>query len=120
MVDSKENEAMESGGGETINIKTHFYEFKEYPVFMELISQLPANTSGELSKQERAHEQFLYICDQYQEQPHLVDKFLQEIFERLIDTVKAAMAKPDKDNLINECFKYMHLLTKVYIHYFIF
>jgi hypothetical protein len=105
----------EMPGAESATIRTHFYDFKEYPQFMNLIASIRENVSGELSKQERAFEQFLYICDQYQEQPHLIDKYLQDIFEKLINTVKSAMGLECEIDakLINECFKYMHCLTKL-------
>jgi hypothetical protein len=117
LAETSAEESEELPGAESSALKTHFYEFKEYPVFMSLIACIGENTSGELSRQERAYEQFLYICDQYQEQPHLIDKYLQDIFEKLIGTVKSAMhtttTTPTNDNLINECFKYMHCLTKL-------
>jgi hypothetical protein len=96
------------------NNKTHFYEFKEYETIIKLIDALPLNVK-ELREQEKAHEQFLFIIDQYQEQPHLIDKFLQEIFEKLIKLVKENLepCTKENDNLINECFKYMHCLTKM-------
>ncbi len=73
------------------NQTTHFYEFKEYVQVLSLIEQLPA-TSQDLRRRERAHEQFKFICDTYQEQPHLVDPYLPTIYEKLIALVKAAIS----------------------------
>ena len=73
------------------NKTTHFYEFKEYNKILGLIEHLPAN-SVDLRKRERANEQFTYICNAYQEQPHLVDPYLSSIFEKLIGVVKTAIA----------------------------
>lgn len=72
------------------NTVTHFYEFKEYEKVINLIDQLPAN-SVDLRRRERALEQFKFICDAYQEQPHLIDPYLLTIFEKLIGVVKAAI-----------------------------
>jgi hypothetical protein len=49
------------------------------------------------------------ICDSYQEQPHLIDPYLCEIFDGLIKIVK----NTKNDELIHEAFKYMHCVTKV-------
>ena len=100
------------------SLKTHFYEFKEFTTFMNLIDSVTVNCQ-ELTRQERAHEQFLFICDQYQEQPHLIDKYLSEIFDKLIGTVKFHLGghghstPPCSALVINECFKYMHCLAKM-------
>ena len=113
------------------NKQTHFYQFKEYEKVIELIDKLPVNIKV-LRDQERSFEQFLFICDSYQEQPHLIDPFLQEIFEKLVAIVKKCMdqhadicssVKEDEaerkrrvelnDELINETFKYLYSLTKM-------
>ena len=103
------------------NRKTHFYEFKEYKTIIRLIDTMRVNLKV-LREGERAYEQFLFICDQYQEQPHLIDPFLPEIFEKLIDIVKKTLKSQkanevgdvnEDDQLINECFKYMHCLAKM-------
>ena len=101
------------------NKKTHFYEFKEHATVIKLIDNLAANLKV-LRDGERSFEQFLFICDQYQEQPHLIDPFLAEIFDKLIATVKKCIRKDNEsadqafnDQIINECFKYMHCLAKM-------
>lgn len=100
------------------NKRTHFYEFKEYETVMKLLNNLP-NSIKELRDREKSFEQFLYICDAYQEQPHLIDPFLTEIIDKLIDLVKSSMKadlnemKEHDELLINESFKYMHALTKM-------
>lgn len=100
------------------NKKTHFYEFKEYAILVKIIEQVAQNLKL-LRDSEKSYEQFLFIVDTYQEQPHLIDPFLNEIFDKLIDTIKQnmspALATPTKesDAIINECFKYMHCLTKM-------
>ena len=92
--------------------QTNFYKFKEYDTLISLIEKLPENLKS-LREKERSCEHFLLICDTYQEQPHLVDPFLQEIFEKLIKIVKSNMSESANDELINEAFKYMYFLTKM-------
>jgi hypothetical protein len=101
---------------------THFYEFKEYKTILSLIDTLSVNKLKVLQNSKKSYDYFLYICDQYQEQPHLIDPFLPELFEKLIGIVKkcitASSSKQEQelkenDELINECFKYMHCLAKM-------
>lgn len=72
------------------NKTTHYYEFEEYPVLVELIEKLIPN-SADLRKRETAHQKFNFICNKYQEQPHLFDPYLSSMFEKLIDVVKVAI-----------------------------
>lgn len=94
--------------------KTHFYEFKEHDLVIKLIEDLPKNVKL-LRDKEKSFQQFLFVCDCYQEQPHLVDPFLSEIINKLIDMVKSCMKENNKemDELLNECFSYMHALVKM-------
>lgn len=69
---------------------TFLYDFKEYTQMTGLIEQLPAN-STDLRKRERANEQFKFICDTYQEQPHLIDPYLLSLCEKIIGVVKIAI-----------------------------
>lgn len=73
------------------NKTTHFYEFKEYNQVLSLIEQLPTNSS-DLRRRERAYQQFNFICNTYQEQPHLMDPYLLNIFEKLIGVVKTVIS----------------------------
>lgn len=95
---------------------THFYEFKEYETFMNLIKNLPQNVK-DLRNKEKSFEQFLFICDTYQEQPHLIDPFLSEIIDKIIERVKSCIRvqepTQETNDLINESFKYMHSLAKM-------
>jgi tubulin-specific chaperone D len=105
---------------------THFYKFKEYDIVINLIDALPTNVK-ELRSKEKAYEKFLFVCDTYQEQPHLVDPYLSQIFEKLIEQVKqsykrliideasgdSSLSTQFHNDLINEAFAYMHCLTKM-------
>jgi tubulin-specific chaperone D len=92
----------------------HLYHFKEYDIAIELIDNLPENIKV-LCNEERAYEKFSFICDSYQEQPHLVDPVLGEIFEKFINLIKNTLSSTSQvnDKLIHECFKYMYCLTKM-------
>ena len=92
--------------------QTNFYQFKEYDTLIGLIDKLPENLKNQRDK-EKSREHFLLICDKYREQPHLVDLFLRQIFEKLIQIVKSNMSDLSNDELTNEAFKYMFLLTKL-------
>lgn len=101
------------------NKRTHFYEFKEFETVMKLIQNIPINVKV-LRDKERSFEQFLFICDSYQEQPHLIDPFLMEIFDKLIGLVKTCMDNDKEkkniefnDEIVNESFKYMYSLCKM-------
>ena len=112
------------------NKQTHFYQFKEYDKVIDLIGKLPVNIKV-LRDKERSFEQFLFICDSYQEQPHLIVPFLQEIFEKLVAIVKKGIDQHAEicssvkneaerrkqvelnDELVNETFKYLYSLTKM-------
>ena len=98
------------------NKKTHFYEFKEYESLMNLIKNIPTNIKT-LRDKEKSFEQYLFIIDSYKEQPHLIDPFLLNIFDKLIelikDNIKDEGKSAENDALINECFKYMYCLTKM-------
>ncbi|CAF0942097.1 unnamed protein product, partial [Brachionus calyciflorus] len=95
------------------NKKTHFYEFKEHDKVKKILSNLPLNIT-DMRNRERSYEQFLFICDTYQEQPHLIDPFLTEIIDTIINTVKREIQLKEPSKLIiDESFKYMHCLAKM-------
>lgn len=95
------------------NKKTHFYEFKEHDQVKKLLDNLSENIK-DLRNRERSYEQFRFICDTYQEQPHLIDPFLSNIIDKIINTVKQEIQKDTPSNiLIDQAFKYMHCLAKM-------
>ncbi|RMZ99377.1 tubulin-specific chaperone D [Brachionus plicatilis] len=95
------------------NKKTHFYEFKEHDQVKKLLDNLPENIK-ELRSRERSFEQFRFICDTYQEQPHLIDPFLSDIVDKIINTIKQEIQNENPCKLlIDQAFKYMHSLAKM-------
>jgi len=91
---------------------THHYAFKEYNLLMTLIAELPRNVVR-LRDKEMACQKFVLIIDEYQEQPHLIDPFLTEIFDTLIAYIQQNVNKPENVQLIHESFKYMYHVTKM-------
>ncbi|XP_069674548.1 tubulin-specific chaperone D [Periplaneta americana] len=59
---------------------------------------------------ERAYERFLYILDQYQAQPHLLDPHLDNILDKLISIVRDGESPIE---LKHATFKYLYVLMKV-------
>ena len=88
------------------------YKIEEYSTLISLIDKLPTNIKL-LRNKETASESFIFICDSYQEQPHLVDPFLSELFDKLIKHVKDNIEKKENAQVIHEAFKYMYYLTKM-------
>jgi tubulin-specific chaperone D len=125
-MNQSENEMDEDETSCPTSRRTHFYKFKELDIVLNLIESLPLNVR-ELRTKEKAYEKFLFICDTYQEQPHLIDPYLSQIFDKLIEQVKQsnrqlnAKERSDELNdstqfhndLINEAFAYMHCLVKM-------
>ncbi|XP_076451234.1 tubulin-specific chaperone D-like [Babylonia areolata] len=84
-------------------------QFTEIQEVRELIDSLK-NVWNDLRRSEMALERFTYIVDDYQEQPHLIDPYLEEILMKLLTIAR------DKDSpkgLSQEVFKYMYLVTKM-------
>ncbi|GAB6032084.1 hypothetical protein CHUAL_010448 [Chamberlinius hualienensis] len=59
---------------------------------------------------ERCLEQFTNIFDKYQEQPHLLDPYLDIYLSQLLDV---AMDSHSEDALKHQCFKLLYTITKV-------
>lgn len=91
---------------------THHYAFKEYNQLMQLIKDLPVNVK-KMREREMACQKFLLIIDEYQEQPHLIDPHLTEIFDKLIAYIQGNADKPENVAVIHEAFKYMYSVTKM-------
>ncbi|GFR29007.1 tubulin-specific chaperone D [Trichonephila clavata] len=83
--------------------------FKEYDEIISLISQLKT-VYHDQSLSEKVIERFMYILNQYQEQPHLLDRYLDDFINELLKI--ARNAESDK-NLQYLAFKFLYIITKV-------
>lgn len=83
--------------------------FKEYDEIINLISQLKT-VYHDQSLSENVIERYVYILNQYQEQPHLLDRFLDDFLNGLLEIAR----KVDNDkNLKYLAFKFLYIITKV-------
>lgn len=62
------------------------------------------------SESERAYERFKYIINQYKEQPHLIDPYLDEILSEIIYLIRNGAISI---SMKHKAFKYLHLVTNV-------
>lgn len=83
--------------------------FKEYDEIIGLISQLKT-VYNDQSLSENVIERYVYILNQYQEQPHLLDRFLDDFLNGLLEIARNV----DNDkNLQYLAFKFLYIITKV-------
>ena len=61
--------------------------FKESKEIVEIIQNL-SSTLQDTNQHELAVERFRYVLDWYQEQPHLLDPFLEEFLRLMIENIK--------------------------------
>ena len=83
--------------------------FREVQEVNEILNTVVEDSQDATTAEKRA-ARLSFILDQYQEQPHLLDKHLDQMLSKLIDTVRqknAAMAA------IHLGFRYLGFLTKV-------
>ncbi len=81
--------------------------------FHELLTLIPEDLNRQKTTKEISFQKFLFICDQYQEMPHLVDPYLAGIIDKLVSVVKENMNTPENIELVHEAFKFMYCLTKM-------
>ncbi|GFR62125.1 tubulin-specific chaperone D, partial [Elysia marginata] len=83
--------------------------FKEIDEVKELIKNLN-NICHNTIEMEMSAERFTFIVDDYQEQPHLIDVYLEELLMMLLNIGKNPSApKP----LSRQAFRYLYLITKM-------
>lgn len=84
--------------------------FSEVEEVLEMINNLQNIHNAELSVIERAYERYVYILDQYHEQPHLLDSHIDTLLHKL-----CALSRYDDNpiTLKHLAFKYMYVITKV-------
>ncbi|GBM64386.1 Tubulin-specific chaperone D [Araneus ventricosus] len=83
--------------------------FKEYDEIISLISQLKT-VHNDQSQSEKVIERFIYILNQYQEQPHLLDRYLDDFLSELL---KIARSPDNEKSLQYLAFKFLYIITKV-------
>lgn len=85
--------------------------FSEYDEIVALIENLP-HAYSQQTNSELSDEKFTLILDKYQEQPHLLDPYLEDLLTRLMKYVRTESSK----GLLLHAFRYMYLITKVRGH----
>ncbi|KAK7502461.1 hypothetical protein BaRGS_00006414 [Batillaria attramentaria] len=83
----------------------HFKEINEVRGLIESLKDVV----DDMRAQEMACERFTFIVDEYQEQPHLIDPYLEELISRLLSIARDPSSSKA---LSQEAFKYMYLITK--------
>lgn len=88
-----------------------FVDIKKINQLVDNLNELKDNDQQSLLKSEIIFQNFSTILDQYQEQPHLIDPFLKDLINKLLNLIKR------EDNLntlaFHTTFKYLYHLTKV-------
>ena len=82
----------------------------EAPRLRQLIEELDEAVVGDVVRREVAYENFLKIIDHYQEQPHVIDAYLEEMIAALL---AKGRKKDNTDLLTNQAFTYIYLITKM-------
>ncbi|KAK4474745.1 hypothetical protein MN116_001870 [Schistosoma mekongi] len=85
-----------------------FTEFKHFDQIMKLISDIKLGIS-DLHKKENIEETFILIFNFYQEQPHLLDPYLEKMISACLDIVRCPLTKPE---VLHFAFRILYLMTK--------
>ncbi|XP_041362453.1 tubulin-specific chaperone D-like [Gigantopelta aegis] len=88
---------------------SHLQEFKEIEEIRKLIAALKNTCMNQLDR-EISCERFTYIIDSYQEQPYLIDPYLESVLNQLLEIVRDQNSPPI---LVHEAFKYLYFITKM-------
>jgi hypothetical protein len=94
---------------ENIGLGCALEMFSEYEEVINMIENLRTIYSSEMSV-ESAYERFMYILNQYQEQPHLLDPHLDSILDKVICIVRCGDSSTE---LKHATFKYLYFIMKV-------
>lgn len=95
--------------GDTVGLGCALEMFSESKEVLGMIKNLICE-SDSLREWEKAYERFKYIINQYKEQPHLIDPYLDEILSEIIFLIRnVAISLSTK----HKAFKYLHLITNV-------
>lgn len=83
--------------------------FSEYREVLDLIENLK-NIYDNQQAVEVSSEKFIFILDQYQEQPHLLDSNLDSLLNNLIDIIRN---RENAEGLKHVAFRYIKHIMKV-------
>lgn len=86
-----------------------FNSFKETEEINSLINQLRVPNLS-ISSIEKNVERFKFIVSQYQDQPHLLDPYLEDIIGNILTIIHDQVIS---DDMKNYAFKYLFLLMSV-------
>lgn len=95
---------------ENIGLACALETFSEVDEVLSLINNLKDVYNAELSVVEKTYERYLFILDQYHEQPHLLDAHIDKLLDKLC-TIARNVEYPDA--LRNLAFQYMYVIIKV-------
>ena len=94
---------------DTIGLGCALEIFSESKEVIGMIKNLKCESES-LRESEKAYERFKYIINQYKEQPHLIDPYLDEILSEIVYLIRnSAISLSSK----HKAFKYLHLITNV-------
>jgi hypothetical protein len=83
--------------------------FSEHEEVINMIQNLRTIYSSTVNM-ELSYARFVYVLNQYQEQPHLLDPHLDNILDKLISIVRCEDSSME---LKHATFKYLHIIMKV-------
>ncbi|RZF49027.1 hypothetical protein LSTR_LSTR011389 [Laodelphax striatellus] len=85
--------------------------FSEWKEVLNMINSLKsASDNQDVSKTEQANEKFKYILNQYKEQPHLLDPYMERMLGEILDLVKDPNSSME---LRHKLFKYLFVIVNV-------
>lgn len=103
------NEKMQSDD-ENVGLSCALERFSEVNEVLNMIDNLKNIYNKELSVIEKSYERYLYILDQYHEQPHLLDSQIDKLIEKLCEISRN---NENPDDLRHLAFKYLYVIIKV-------
>lgn len=84
--------------------------FVEWKEVLEIIGDLVTLQTGDLRTYEKGYDRFKYIVNQYKEQPHLLDPYLEDIVTEIVGIVRKTDLPDEK---MHQALKYFQLVTNV-------
>lgn len=84
--------------------------FSEVNEVLEMIENIKTIVHSQQHLTEKAHEKFIFILGQYQEQPHLLDSHIDILLNNFISLIRVPSNSMEMKHV---AFKYMCILIKV-------